>query len=320
MASNMIEEEIVEAETECDQLKGPQAEPRQYDIIYFNILALLYFHIAGIYGLYVCFLYAMWSSIFWNVLIFVIGNLGVTAGTHRYWSHKAYKATRPLQVFLILAHSVANQYSVARWVRDHRLHHKYSDTDADPYNATRGFFYSHIGWLLVRKHPETGRRRKVIDMSDIYSDPLLKFQDQHSYWFLPLVIFIIPSCIPTLWGESFTNAWHLNMLRYILNMNVIFCVNSFAHLWGLRPYDNHIAPSQSPGVNILTLGEGWHNYHHSFPWDYRSDEFGVRFNFNAWFIDVCAKLGLAYDLRTASVEVIEARAERTGDGSRVKSL
>ncbi|KAJ0170029.1 hypothetical protein K1T71_014635 [Dendrolimus kikuchii] len=320
MAPNITNDEIIIAERESDQSKGSQAEPRQYHIVYRNIAVFLYYHIAGIYGFYLCFGNAMWTTIFWNVFTFIIAGLGVTAGSHRLWSHKSYKATRPLQIFLVLAQSVANQHSVAHWARDHRLHHKYSETDADPHNSSRGFFYSHVGWLMVRKHPEVRRRGKMIDMSDIYSNPYLKLQDKHSYWFIPLLSFLIPTYIPTLWGESLTNAWYINMFRYVLNLNVTFCVNSVAHLWGQKPYDKHIAPSQSPKVNVVTLGEGWHNYHHCFPWDYRSDELGLRFNFTTCFIDICEKLGLAYDLRSASGEVIEARAERTGDGTRFKSL
>lgn len=62
------------------------------------------------------------------------------------------------------------------WARDHRMHHKYSETDADPHNATRGFFFSHIGWLLVRKHPDLKNKGKGLDMSDLYEDKIALFQ------------------------------------------------------------------------------------------------------------------------------------------------
>jgi stearoyl-CoA desaturase (delta-9 desaturase) len=62
------------------------------------------------------------------------------------------------------------------WVRDHRQHHKYTDTDADPHNATRGFFFSHCGWLMVRKHPDVIAKGKTIDLSDLEADPIVRFQ------------------------------------------------------------------------------------------------------------------------------------------------
>lgn len=102
--------------------------------------------------------------------------LGVTAGSHRLWAHKTYKANRPLELFLMLCHCMSGQNSVIFWVRDHRLHHKYSDTDADPYNPTRGFFFSHCGWIFVKKHPEVLKRGKTIDISDVEKNPILMFQ------------------------------------------------------------------------------------------------------------------------------------------------
>lgn len=68
------------------------------------------------------------------------------------------------------------QNDVSEWARDHRVHHKFSETDADPHNATRGFFFSHVGWLLVRKHPDVKEKGKTIDMSDLEADPFLRFQ------------------------------------------------------------------------------------------------------------------------------------------------
>lgn len=106
----------------------------------------------------------------------IISEIGITAGAHRLWTHKAYKAKLPLQIILMLMNSVAFQNTAISWVRDHRLHHKFSDTDADPHNANRGFFFSHMGWLLVKKHPEVLKKGKQIDMSDIESNPVLVFQ------------------------------------------------------------------------------------------------------------------------------------------------
>lgn len=114
--------------------------------------------------------------IFIGFLLLVLAEIGITAGAHRLWAHKTYKAKLPLQILLMLMNSIAFQNTAIDWARDHRLHHKYSDTDADPHNANRGFFYSHVGWLLVKKHPEVKKRGKDIDCSDIYGNPVLQFQ------------------------------------------------------------------------------------------------------------------------------------------------
>lgn len=124
------------------------------------------------------------------------------------------------------------------WARDHRVHHKYSETDADPHNAKRGFFFSHVGWLLCKKHPEVKNKGKGIDMSDLYKDPILAFQKKYYLIVMPVVCFVMPVVIPMyLWGESFTNAWCINLFRYTLTLNATWLVNSAAHLWGGKPYD-----------------------------------------------------------------------------------
>lgn len=126
----------------------------------------------------------------------------MTAGVHRYYTHRSFKAKVPLQIILLACYSVAGQvfricvvfnfsynyikycifilqYRVTDWVHDHRLHHKFSDTDGDPHNANRGLFFSHIGWLMQRGHPEVFRRSKTIDMSDINKDPLVQFHTKY---------------------------------------------------------------------------------------------------------------------------------------------
>lgn len=104
------------------------------------------------------------------------GGLGITAGAHRLWAHKAYKANVPLRMLLTLFNTIAFQNHVIEWSRDHRVHHKYTETDADPHNLNRGVFFAHVGWLLCRKHPDVIAKGKGIDMSDLERDPILAFQ------------------------------------------------------------------------------------------------------------------------------------------------
>lgn len=108
------------------------------------------------------------TKVFTIFLIFwVLYALGITGGSHRLWAHKSYSASLPLRVFLMLLNSGANQGSIYHWSRDHRLHHKFSDTDLDPHTIKKGFFYAHVGWLLVKKNPKLIEEGKKIDMSDL---------------------------------------------------------------------------------------------------------------------------------------------------------
>jgi len=118
-------------------------------------------------------------KLFFKLTVWVYGHLtgmGITAGAHRYWTHRSYKVTRPLYFIYLFLQTAAMQECVINWVRNHRIHHKYTDTNADPHNSKRGFFFSHIGWLLCRKHPDVIKYGKRVDISDLTSDPILLFQ------------------------------------------------------------------------------------------------------------------------------------------------
>ncbi|XP_037093720.1 acyl-CoA desaturase-like [Pollicipes pollicipes] len=253
-----------------------------------------------------------------NTFAWGIGSgLGVTAGAHRLWAHRAYSASWPLRVLLMVLFTVAGQNDIYEWVRDHRLHHRHSETDADPHNAKRGFFFAHCGWLMMRKHPEVRRKGAKIDLSDLLADPVVAFQKR---FYIPLMVFwslVVPTVVPWLcWGEGLATAFLLSTFRYATSLHCTWLVNSAAHIWGMHPYDEHISPAENVGVAVAALGEGWHNYHHVFPWDYRAAELpGYAFNLTTCFIDLCARFGLAHDLKTVKSEVVARRAARTGDGS-----
>ncbi|XP_047530156.1 acyl-CoA Delta-9 desaturase-like [Vanessa tameamea] len=290
--------------------------PRKY--VWRNIIAFTYLHIAALYGGYLFLFSAKWQTDIFAYVLYVMSGLGITAGAHRLWAHKSYKAKWPLRLILVFFNTLAFQDSALDWARDHRMHHKYSETDADPHNATRGFFFSHIGWLLVRKHPELKRKGKGLDLSDLYADPILRFQKKYYLLLMPITCFVLPTIIPVyFWGETYINAYFVAaMFRYAFILNVTWLVNSAAHKWGDKPYDKNIQPSENISVAVFALGEGFHNYHHTFPWDYKTAELGNnRLNFTTSFINFFAKIGWAYDLKTVSDEIVKNRALRTGDGT-----
>ncbi|VEN33645.1 unnamed protein product [Callosobruchus maculatus] len=251
-----------------------------------------------------------------------VSGFGITAGAHRLWTHRAYKAKLPLQAILLVCYSVAGQNSLLEWVRDHRVHHKFSETDADPHNAKRGFFFSHVGWLMMKKHPEVIRQGRKIDCSDILQEPMVAFYQRHFNWFKLLFCIIVPSAIPPLcWGESWYRSIVANFFcRYMLTANVTWCVNSLAHFSGWRPYDKAIYPAENWLVSFMAMGEGWHNYHHTFPWDYRTAEVGHWLNASTAWLNFFYLIGWAYDMKTASPELTASTATKHGDGSWKKGL
>jgi len=217
-------------------------------------------HLAAMLGLVSCFTGAMRQTMLFAFILWPISGLGITAGVHRLWAHRSYKAGLPLRVFLMLANSIANQGSIWHWSRDHRVHHKHSETDADPHNATRGFFYAHVGWLLEKKHPDVIAAGKQLDFSDLLGDPVVMFQKRWDPWFALFMCFFLPGMVCTLWGEEFwTGVWVAGALRYVAVLHFTWLVNSAAHIYGDHPYDPTSWPAENPFVSLVAIGEGWHS-------------------------------------------------------------
>jgi len=272
-------------------------------------------HVAAVVGLFTisqCHTY----TLLWAFILWPISGIGITGGVHRLWAHRSYKASFPLRVYLMLANSIANQGSIWHWSRDHRVHHKHSETHADPHNATRGFFFSHVGWLLVKKHKDVVEAGKKLNFDDLASDPVVVFQKTLDPWFALFMCFVFPGLVATLWGDSFWNGfWVAGGLRYVYVLHVTWLVNSGAHFFGDHPYDPTSWPAENPVVALLALGEGWHNWHHKYPFDYAASEFGIgkQFNPTKFFIDVCCWLGLAFDCKRATGAWSKLRMQREQD-------
>lgn len=125
------------------------------------------------------------------------------------------------------------------WAHDHRVHHKYSETDADPHDARRGFFFAHIGWLFLTPHPEVVAKRKIIDMSDLESDSIVMWQKKLYEPLFALIAIAMPVLVPWyFWDESLWLSFWVNFnLRFCITLNIAFFVNSVAHMYGTKPYD-----------------------------------------------------------------------------------
>nr|AHL21604.1 acyl-CoA desaturase delta9 [Calanus hyperboreus] len=293
-------------------VESVELEPYETDIVWQNVAKFVIIHALFFYG--ATYLPSMSLNMWIFMLISTqISGLGITMGAHRLWAHKTYKAKLPLRIFLTFANSLAGQNSIYIWSRDHRTHHKCSEKMGDPHNAKRGFFFAHMGWLMVRKHPEVTRAGKTVNMTDLENDKLVMLQ--HKYYITSFLLcgFVIPTVLPyLLWGECLYTAYFMAIFRYVITLHVTWLVNSAAHFFGYKPYDKTIGPTENMLVSLLAMGEGFHNYHHTFPYDYSTSEWGYTFNTTSRIIDAMASIGQAYDLRTASKATIEARSVRTG--------
>jgi len=314
-SSTIYSESIPSRNVNDDKRKVQSSEKSSDDdvqIVWINVAFMILLHFMALYGL-VLLPKVKFLTFVWIAFCYIASGAGVTMGAHRLWAHRSYKAKWPLRFLLMLANSMASQNDIFEWSRDHRVHHKYSETDADPHNAKRGFFFSHIGWLLQRKHPDVITKGKGLDLSDLYADEIVMFQ-RRNYKFISLTMCVaVPTLVPHLWGESLWISYFTAFaLRYVSLLHATWSVNSFAHMFGDKPYDVTINPSENPLVTYVSCGEGFHNYHHTFPQDYSASEFGTKSNLTTRIINFFAWIGWAYDRKTIPKEVVLKRMMRTG--------
>lgn len=257
-------------------------------------------------------------------MVGLLVGLGVTAGAHRLWAHKSYKAKKPLRVFLALCFAGAGQNDIFEWARDHRVHHKYSETDADPHNASRGFFFSHMGWLMCKKHPDVILKGKNVDTSDLLEDDVVVWQRKYYKWQVLIFNTLLPTFLPSYWWNiPLRHCLLMSTIRYMISLHLTWLVNSAAHLSGSRPYDVRIGPREQNFWKVWNfLGEMYHNYHHVFPYDYKASEYGWfgQWNISALFIDLMAAIGQAYDLKSAPKKLVHQRKKRTGEYAHKKTF
>lgn len=254
-------------------------------------------------------------TILWTVMLVVFSGIGVTMGAHRLWAHKSYKSINPVRIVLMLAHTLVGQESIFTWTIDHRTHHKFTDTDADHTNINRGFFFAHIGHCMLELHPHVVEARTMVDTRDLQADPVVKFQ--HNYYLILFAILgvIFPVMIPVyFWNETLSSSILVAVvLRLFITYHVTFATGSISHTHGTRPYDSSLKATENVVIGPLSLGEGWHNFHHTFPYDYRASEYNdIGRNPTTAIIDWCATKNWVYDRKTASDSLISARMRRTG--------
>ncbi|CAJ0578820.1 unnamed protein product, partial [Mesorhabditis spiculigera] len=276
-----------------------------------NVLMFGILHAMALYGLYHAVFYAKWYTLAFGFATWIGSVLGVTVGAHRLWSHRSYKATFAYRAMLMVLQTISGQNSIYEWVRDHRCHHKWTDTDADPHNASRGLFFSHMGWLLQKKHEAVIQKGSQIDMSDLLHDPVVVFQKKYYFPLYIIFCFLLPSAIPVyFWGESALVSYFVaGILRYVLSLHETWTINSLAHTHGHKPYDARIRATDHHLMAMLTVGEGGHNYHHTFPSDYRTSEFTYCLNLGKLLIDLGAHFGQVQDRKVVGEEFIQKRIE-----------
>lgn len=259
-------------------------------------------HLVGMYGLYQmlrCNVHAYTFAMTWLLILFQ--GLSITAGYHRLWSHGTYRAAKALEALYIFFGTSAVQGSVIWWARDHKLHHLYTDTNKDPYNSKKGLFYSHLGWQITPKSSEVIEAGKTLDLKHLYGNPLLSFQHKHYHWLMPVIAIGMPVALSALWGDALGGLVVGFFFRQMYFSNGVSLINSLCHYSGTKDYDAEASSTNTLFATFITFGEGYHNYHHKYPYDYKASESLFCYNPTAWMIKALSFVGLTSDLRQANM-------------------
>jgi len=269
------------------------------DINWVTTLYLIITPLLSLWGLLTLPYY--WQTWVLFVVHYFLGGLGITAGYHRLWSHRAYSAHPIFKYFLLFVSTGAFQMSVFDWCIDHRAHHRYTDTDKDPYSISKGFWYAHIGWLLKKRAEPV-----VSDIRDLEADPALQFQHKYYPWLAIFEGFLLPTFIAGyFWGDWMGGLFIAAIFSRTVASHATFCVNSVAHFWGEWTYSDQRSPRDSWLVGLITFGEGYHNFHHEFPYDYRNGAQYQNYDPTKWLIWLLSWVGITYDLKYFSEETIQ---------------
>lgn len=244
--------------------------------------------------------------------IWVAVGLSVTAGYHRLFAHKTYQASWPVRLFFLVFGAGALENSILAWAADHRVHHAHVDEERDPYNITKGFWWAHIGWIFFDNEEPS---RTVV--RDLLEDRLVVWQDR---WY-PFIGFGVAFGIPLLVGLLTGNVLGClligGVLRVVVSHHTTFFINSLCHMIGRQPYSREHSARDSGIMAVLAFGEGYHNYHHSFPFDYRNGVKVWQFDPAKWTIFLLSKVGLVRELRRApEAAVLKASVELQFEAAR----
>ncbi|MCP5161023.1 MAG: fatty acid desaturase [Hahellaceae bacterium] len=278
------------------------------NVTVFSLTSL--FALIGVPWYGVVFGYDIWHVVA-TVLCIGYCGMSITAGYHRLWAHHAYETNKFVRIVLALGGAFALQNSALHWSSDHRVHHKHvDDNDKDPYSAKKGFWYSHMGWML--REYQASRYTDYSNVPDLQRDPVVMWQHKHYLALTIITNFGIPLLIGIIHGDVIGMCLTAGFLRLVISHHVTFFINSWAHMWGAQPYSDQNTAKDNALLAYFTFGEGYHNYHHCFQFDYRNGIRWWHFDPTKWFIYGMSKVGMATNLRRVREDRIErARAEMT---------
>lgn len=269
---------------------------------WWDSIPFIVMHLIALGGLF--FFELTWGAVALVLVTYYIRMLAITGGFHRYFSHRAFKTSRTFQFIMAFVGSASAQRGVLWWSGHHVDHHKYSDTDKDIHSPRKGFWWSHVLWMLGPKYEATPEKQ----LRAFAQFPELIWLNR--YWVvapttMAVSLFLAGGASALFWGFFFSTflLWHGT-----------FTINSLAHVWGSRRYKTKDTSRNNAWLGFVTLGEGWHNNHHFYASTANNGFFWWEIDITYYVLRLLEKMGIVWDLRTPPQWVLEGRAGRHDPG------
>jgi stearoyl-CoA desaturase (delta-9 desaturase) len=243
--------------------------------------------------------YIHWVGLRWTdmipfIFMYFATGLSITAGYHRYYAHRTFECNKFVQFLFLFFGAASVENSVINWASDHRYHHVYADSEGDPYNVSRGFWWAHIGWMFYY-YPSPNRPYK--NAVDLKNDKMVMWQDKY---YVPLVIlssFVFPTLMGACFGRPLAGLIWGGLVRMVVVHHVTYLINSSAHTFGKKTYDSKSTAADNPLLAAITFGEGYHSFHHAYAGDYRIGHHWYDIDWGKWLILALHRLGMVKNLR-----------------------
>lgn len=282
---------------------------KKYSLENLNIINTLFLCLTPPLAVYFTYLWLAQDGfsieiILFTLLGYVLSGISITAGYHRLFAHKTYEAHPIVKIFFLVFGAATFQNSVLKWASDHRLHHSKVDTNEDPYNINEGFFFAHMGWVLLEKNSEVKERYA----KDMLNDRLIMLQ--HKYYTSIAICFgfLLPTLVSYLLFNSLLGGIASCLVRIVFVHHCTFFINSLCHCFGSRPYTDTNTAKDNWLMAFFTFGEGYHNFHHFFQTDFRNGIYWYNFDPTKWLIKTLSFSRLAHNLKvTSKKRILDAK-------------
>jgi stearoyl-CoA desaturase (delta-9 desaturase) len=284
------------------------AKSKWADIDWLRVVPFVLLHVGCLAVFWVGF---SWFALVFALVLYTLRMFAITGFYHRYFSHRAFRTSRPVQFILAVLGATAVQRGPLWWAAHHRHHHVYSDDHEDAHSPVQhGFLWSHFGWFLSNEHFVTHTNR-VKELSAFVELRILDRFDIIVPILLGIAIYMLGDWLALAHPSFGTSGVQLFVWGFVISTVVLyhatFTVNSLAHVWGKRRYATTDQSRNNLWIALATLGEGWHNNHHHYPGSARQGFYWWEIDLTYYGLKVLAMLGLIWDLRSVPVAIRESK-------------